>query len=174
MFADLFAQVVWVCILQCLAVGGWFESVSQREIVFRLCLLFPIRGQYANSRCQPSCCVLAWCLHCVTLATNHAALLPPLYQAGTDRARNLATPWLQQSGSLARVRSDKIPLRWIFSHTEDGAKRIKWPYERLYLMITPNKMSEALAYCVAGEARLYFLLQLLHISERFTHTRALT
>lgn len=35
--------------------GGWFQSVSQREIVFRPCLLFPITGQYASSRCLPSC-----------------------------------------------------------------------------------------------------------------------
>lgn len=112
-FPCLFAQLMWMCILQCLAVGGWLESVSQRVIVFRLCLLFPISGQYANSRYQPSC--LVWCLHCKTLATKHTALLTLLYPAGISRAGNPATSRLQQSGSLDRVRSDKIPLRWIFS-----------------------------------------------------------
>lgn len=122
-FPCLLAQFMWVCILQCLAVGGWFESVSQREIVFRLCLLFPIRGQYANSRCQPSCCVLVWCLRCMTLAANHTALPPLLYPAGVSSEGNPAMLQLQQSGSLDRVRSDKIPLRWIFSATEDRRSR---------------------------------------------------
>ncbi len=122
-FPCLLAQLMWVCILQCLAVGGWFESVSQREIVFRLCLLFPIRGQYANSRCQPSCCVLVWCLRCMSLAANHTILPPLLYPAGISGAGNPATSQLQQSGSLDRVRSDKIPLRWIFSATEDRRSR---------------------------------------------------
>lgn len=122
-FPCLLAQLVRVCVVRCLAVGGWFESVSQREIVFRLCLLFPIRGQYANSRCQPSCRVLVWCLRCMTLAANHTALPPLLYPAGRSSAGNLATSQPQQSASLDRVRSDKIPLRWIFSATEERRSR---------------------------------------------------
>lgn len=150
-----------------LALGGWFESVSQREIVFRLCLLFPIRGQYANSRCQPSCRVLVWCLHCMTLAANHTARPPLLYPAGISSAGSLATSQLQQSGSLDRVRSDKKSPRDEISlpQRRDGAEDtswVKWAYERLYVIIPPNKISTALVYCVAGKKTVYFLLQLCH------------
>lgn len=117
LFPWLSASEVWVCILEALAMGSWFESLSQGEIVFRLCLLFPICGHYAHSRCQPSCCALVWCLHCV--AANHTALSPLLYPAVISRAGNPAKLQFQQRGSLDRVKSDKIPLRWIFSATED-------------------------------------------------------
>lgn len=112
LFPSLFARLMCEC-----AFCSPLRWEAEREIVFRLCLLFPISGQYAHSRCQPSCCVLVWCLHC--MAANHAALSLLLYPAVMSSAGNPAMSQLQQRGSLDRVRSDKIPLWWIFSATED-------------------------------------------------------
>lgn len=95
-FPCLFAQLAWVCILQCHSVGGWFSSVNQGEIAFRLCLLFSIRGQYANSRCRPSCCVLVWCRHCTLHDSSRKAHCPattaaPSWHKQCKKPHNLAT-----------------------------------------------------------------------------------
>lgn len=116
LFPCLSAWWVWVCIWRPLP---WEADLNLwvRERLCLGCLLFPICGHYAHSRCQPSCCALVWCLHC--MAANNTALSPLLYPAVISRAGNPAMLQLQKRGSLDRVKSDKIPLRWIFSPTED-------------------------------------------------------
>lgn len=88
-----------------LTAEGQFESLNQKGIQFRLCLLFPIGLQNARSRCQQI--LLGFSL----TEPRHDSHHEPHSPAGMGRGEISTPSQLQQSGSLNRARSDQIPLR---------------------------------------------------------------